>query len=85
MILSEIIDSLDHSSLLSSYATFHDVQGRPAYHPVMMLKVLFYAYMNQTFSSRKIAKKLQSDIAFMYISGNSQVNFRSINRFRKEK
>ena len=85
IILSEIIDSLDHSVLFSSYATAADVKGRPAYNPVMMLKVLFYAYMNQTFSSRKIAKKLSSDIAFMYLWGNNKPNFRSINRFRKQR
>ena len=85
VILSEIIDSLDHSNLISSYATAGDVKGRRAYHPVMMLKVLFYAYMNQTFSSRKIAKKMNSDIAFMYLSWNNTPNFRSINRFRKHK
>lgn len=85
VILSEIIDVLDHSELLSSYATYKEVKGRPAYHPVMMLKILFYAYMNQTFSSRNIAKKCKSDIAFMYLSGNQQPNFRSINRFRKER
>ena len=85
VILSEIIDELDHSTLLSSYATHKEVKGRPAYHPVMMLKVLFYAYMNQTFSSRNMAKKCRSDIAFMYLSGKQQPNFRSINRFRKER
>lgn len=85
VILSEIINGLDHSSLLSSYATHRNVKGRPAYNPIMMLKVLFYAYMNQTFSSRKIAKKCNSDIAFMYLSGSNTPNFRSINRFRKEK
>ena len=85
VILSEIIENLDHSLLLSSYATHKNVKGRPAYNPIMMLKILFYAYMNQTFSSRKIAKKLSSDIAYMYLSGNTLPDFRSINRFRKEK
>lgn len=85
VILSEIINGLNHSELLESYATHKEVKGRPAYNPVMMLKVLFYSYMNQTFSSRKIAKKCNSDIAFMYLSWNNTPNFRSINRFRKEK
>jgi transposase len=41
--------------------------------------------MNNTFSSRKLAKKLKSDLGFMYISGNNKPDFRTINRFRKEK
>ncbi|USN57832.1 MAG: transposase [Candidatus Peribacteria bacterium] len=76
---------MDLQELFSSYATSGDVKGRPAYHPVLLLKVLFYAYMNQVFSSRKIAKKLLSDIAFMYLAGKHTPDFRTINRFRKEK
>jgi transposase len=85
VVFSEIIDTLDHREILNSYATQRDVKGRPAYNPIMMLKVLFYGYMNQIFSSRKIAKKCCSDIAFMYLAWNNKANFRSINRFRKEK
>ena len=51
----------------------------------MLLKILFYGYMTWTFSSRKLANKLKSDLAFMYLSGNNQADFRTINRFRSEK
>ena len=51
----------------------------------MLIKVLFYGYMNATFSSRRIASKLTSDLAFMFLSGNQKPDFRTINRFRKEK
>lgn len=51
----------------------------------MLVKVLFYGYMNATFSSRRIASKLTSDLAYMFLSGNQQPDFRTINRFRKEK
>lgn len=51
----------------------------------MLLKVLFYWYMNQTFSSRKLSNKLLSDIGFMYVAWNNQPDFRTINRFRKER
>ena len=48
--MSGIIDSLDITGLLETYKSF----GCPAYHPRMLLKVVFYAYMNNVYSCRKI-------------------------------
>jgi len=81
--LNQIINELDLEKLFQEYS--QSWSGRPAYSPRMLLKVLFYWYMNNTFSSRKLAKKLKSDLWFMYISGNNKPDFRTINRFRKEK
>ena len=83
VILSDLIDSLDLSVLYGSYA--NGVRGTTAYDPGMLLKVLIYAYSHKTFSSRSIALRLCSDIAFMYLSGNQKPDFRTVNRFRKEK
>jgi hypothetical protein len=43
-----------------------------------------YAYTQQLYSSRKIAKALRENIYFMWLSGNQQPNFRTLNRFRSE-
>ncbi len=83
MILEELINELDLSEIIESYSNSR--LGASAYEPRMLLKVLFYWYMNQTFSSRKIANKLKSDLAFMYLAGNNVPNFRTINNFRKDK
>jgi hypothetical protein len=48
----------------------------------MMLKVIIYAYTQQIFSSRQIAKALRENINFMWLSGMNQPDFRTINRFR---
>lgn len=56
--------------------------GTSSYHPKMLLKVLIYAYSQQIYSSRKIAKALRENIYFMWLSGNSQPDFHTINRFR---
>lgn len=85
IILSEIINELNLDKLYNEYNKNLDWKWRPAYNPKMILKILFYWYMNQTFSSRKLANKLKSDLAFMYLSGNNRADFRTINRFRKEK
>lgn len=83
IILEEIINELDLTEIIASYS--NSLRWTPAYHPRMLLKVLFYWYMNQTFSSRKLAKKLKSDLAFMYLAWNNQADFRTINNFRKNK
>ena len=58
--------------------------GTSSYHPKMLLKVLIYAYAQQLYSSRKIAKALRENIYFMWLSGNSRPDFHTINRFRGE-
>lgn len=83
VILDEFLQELDISSLEQSYKNEHG--GRSAYHPAMLLAVLSYGYMNGIFSSRKIAKRLSQDLAFMYLAGNARPDFRTLARFRKEK
>ena len=83
IVLSEIIDRLEFRELFASYA--NTLRWTSAYHPVMLVKILFYGYMNQTFSSRKLAEKTQSDLAFMFLAWGNKPDFRTINRFRKEK
>jgi hypothetical protein len=51
----------------------------------MLLKVLFYAYLNNIFSSRKIEKALNENIHFMWLSGRQYPDFRTINNFRSSK
>lgn len=83
VILNEFIDTLDTTKLLNSYKNQRG--GSSAYNPIMLLKLFIYAYSNQTFSSRKIAQKLSQDIAFMYLAGNTQPDFRTVNNFRLHK
>jgi hypothetical protein len=49
-----------------------------------MIKVLFYNYLSNVYSCRKIAKALSENIHFMNISGNSTPDFRTINDFRSK-
>lgn len=83
IVLSEIVDALEFGELFASYANTN--RGTSAYHPIMLVKILFYGYMHQTFSSRKLAEKTCSDLAFMFLSWGNKPDFRTINRFRKEK
>jgi len=82
--LSEVIDEMDGRGRLASfYAPYReDGWGAPAFHPVMMLKVLLYAYTHGITSSRRIEAMLEVDIAFRYLAANNQPDFRTINGFR---
>jgi transposase len=79
-VVSTAIEKMDLSRLLAQYKG----GGTSSYHPKMLLKVLVYAYTQQVYSSRKIAKALRENIYFMWLSGNQQPDFRTINRFRSE-
>jgi ribosomal protein S20 len=50
-----------------------------------MLKVIVYAYSERIYSSRRIAKALRENVNFMWISGQSQPDFRTINHFRSSR
>ncbi len=76
-VVDEMIDLLDIAPLKRQYKG----GGTSAYHPRMLLKVLVYAYTQQSYSSRKIAKTLRENIHYMWLSGMSQSDHRTINRF----
>jgi len=77
-VVNEAVEQLDLSSLLAQYPG----GGRSSYHPLMMLKVLVYAYAEKIYASRRIAKALRENIYFMWISGENTPDFRTINDFR---
>lgn len=79
-IISDVVDTMDLSLLLDKY----EGGGAPAYHPAMMLKVIIYAYSLGIYSSRRIARELKTDTAFMFLSGLQSPDFRTICLFRAE-
>ena len=54
-VVNSVVDALDISCLLWAYKG----GGTSSYHPRMMLKVLFYAYLTNIYSCRKIEKALR--------------------------
>ena len=79
MVVDDVVNNLDLSCLYVNIAS----EGNMAYHPKMMLKILFYAYASGIFSSRNIAKALGENIAFIYLAAWQRPDFRTINNFRK--
>lgn len=77
-VVNRVIDQLELSALLAKYKG----GGASSYHPVMLLKVLVYAYCKKIYSSRKIAAALRENVHFMWLSGGNQPDFRTINDYR---
>jgi len=79
--IDAIVEKLNLSCIYQKYKNTEG--GRPSYHPLMLIKVLFYAYATGIRSSRKIAAKLESDVFFMYLAAMQRPDFRTISDFRK--
>jgi transposase len=77
-VLNDLIDVVDISAIESTYSE----NGCPAYHPRLLLKILFYGYLINIRSSRKIDDMTQTDTAFMYLAAMQKPDFHTICRFR---
>ncbi|MDO8587662.1 MAG: IS1182 family transposase, partial [Armatimonadota bacterium] len=80
--VSDTIDEMDLWDIEGEYEK--SLAGYPPYHPHMMTKILFYAYCTGVYSSRKIAKKLEDDVAFRALAAGNHPDFRTISDFRKQ-
>lgn len=75
----EIVDQLDISALEGAYTG----SGSDAYHPRMMLALLFYSYASGTFSSRKIEAATYESVPVRYVAANQHPDHDTICTFRK--
>jgi transposase len=79
--VSDLVDELDLSAITTVYED--EDRGFPPYHPVMLTKVLVYAYCIGIFSSRRIQRRLAEDVGFRVLAAGNQPDFRTIADFRK--
>ena len=79
-VVNYVVDRLDLTEVMSTYKG----GGCSCYSPRMLLKVLFFAYMNNIYSCRKIEALMEWDVRYMWLSGDQHPDFRTVNRFRSE-
>ena len=79
-LIDGIVDGLKLDKVIETYKD----GGTTPYHPRVLLKVVFYAYMNNIYSCRRIASLLDRDFHYMWLSGGQTPSFSTINRFRSE-
>lgn len=77
-LVNQVVNNLDLESIIKLYKG----GGTTSYHPRMLIKVLVYAYLSNIYSCRKIEKALTENIHFMWLSGHSTPDYRTINYFR---
>ena len=80
--LSDVVDTLDLSSILYEY-TGGDGRGQPPYHPAMMVKLLLYAYCVGKPSSRKIERATYEEVPFRVLSAGDHPDHDTICTFRR--
>src|SRR6201989_2181155 len=81
--ISEVVDEMDLSAFYGRYEE-GDARGNQPFHPAMMLKILIYAYATGTFSSRRIAQRIEEDVAFRVLAAGNFPQHRTICDFRHE-
>jgi transposase len=82
-ILCDVLNEIDLSAFYKSYDSGRK-GGRPAYHPLMMVRLLAYGYCTGVYSSRKLEAKTYDSIAFRYLTADQQPDHDSIAAFRKQ-
>jgi transposase len=58
--------------------------GRPAYHPVMLLKLYVYGYLNKEQSSRRLEREARRNLELMWLTGRLAPDHKTIADFRKD-
>jgi transposase len=79
-----VADAVDALDLQAFYARYEgDGRRRQPFAPSMMVKVLIYAYAVGVFSSRKIARRLEEDVAFRVLGAGNFPAHRTLREFRQ--
>ena len=80
-----IADTVAALNLEKFYAPYEgDGRRNQPFDPQMMVTVLLYAYATGTFSSRRIAKKLDEDVAYRVLAAGNFPAHRTIAEFRQQ-
>jgi len=75
----DIVSQLNLRSITDQYGG----RGSKAYHPGMLLSLLFYGYATGKFSSRKLEQATYDSVAFRFIAANKHPDHDTIAAFRK--
>jgi transposase len=77
-VVNDVINRISITSLMAAYNN----DGCSSYHPQMLLKILVYGYVSNTYSSRKLEAACKENINYMWLSAMNFPDHNTINRFR---
>lgn len=78
-LVHRVVEQLDTVQIEAKYSDL----GQNTYHPKLLVKILFYGYAVGERSGRKLARRCETDTAYMYLAQTYRPDFRTINDFRK--
>jgi transposase len=76
------VENLDLASL--GFKVDFGENGRPAYHPKVLLKLFIYGYLNSTRSSRVLEKECRRNIEVMWLMEGLKPDHNTISNFRRD-
>lgn len=79
--VSDVVEELDLGEIYGAYE--EDGRGMAAYHPLLMMKLLFYGYCVGRASSRKLEQATYEDVAVRYLAANQHPDHDTIATFRR--
>ena len=82
LFVSDGVDALDLSAIFQVYEQ-GDGRGQPPYDPVLLVKLLVYAYCTGQPSSRQIERAPYEDVAYRVLAAEQHPDHTSISDFRK--
>ncbi|MBI2671124.1 IS1182 family transposase [Candidatus Woesearchaeota archaeon] len=77
-LISKIIDNMDIQYIIATYKG----GGTSSYNPRILLKAWILGFVYRIYSCRLLAKAIRENLPFIWIAGNQQPNFRTLNNFR---
>src|SRR5713101_3252098 len=80
--IAETVAAVDLQAFYAPYEG--DGRRNQPFDPQMMVTVLLYAYASGTFSSRRIARKLEDDVAYRVLAAGNFPAHRTIAEFRQQ-
>ncbi|TYR35373.1 IS1182 family transposase [Sphingobacterium phlebotomi] len=80
-VVKQVVDAVDVKPINRKYKG----GGASSFHPKLMLKLLVYGYLTNTYSSRKLEEQAAQNVHFMWLLGMKKPDHNTINRFRSEK
>jgi len=82
-VIDAFVEMLDLSAL-GFDGVIPEETGRPSYHPVTMLKIYIYGYVNQVQSSRGLERECHRNLELIWLTGRLAPDFKTIADFRRD-
>ena len=82
-VIDVFVDELDLTELGFDGIT-PEATGRPSYHPLVLLKLYIYGYLNRVQSSRRLEREAGRNVEVMWLTGRLVPDHKTIADFRKD-